>query len=155
MALLMALEYLNEKRIQNWSLFQIRTFLYNYFMKTLIIIPSLNAQDKILDVLSDLKVNVPGVDILVVDHGSEDRTLHMLKNNNINRLIMPLTTSYYNAMSLGLRFAFENDYDIAIEWDDKMKFKSTDIKFFILTAERSRKDMVLGSRFVNRKTPYK
>lgn len=122
-------------------------------MKTLILIPTYNAQSKLLDVLTDIEVNAPGVDVLVIDHGSSDRTHHILKNNNINRLIMPLETSYYHALSLGMYYAFKNKYDIVVEWDDKGKFPTSAIKHLVATIKRTKCDLVLGSRYVNNKPP--
>lgn len=122
-------------------------------MKTLIIIPTLNAQKEILDVISDIEIHSPESDILVIDHGSTDRTKYLLKNNKINHLLMPLKTSYYDAVALGMMFASKNKYDAVIEWDDKGIFLAEDIKYFIATMERTKVDLVLGSRFIDKKLP--
>lgn len=122
-------------------------------MKILILIPTFNAQDTLLDTLADLETSVPEADVLFIDHGSTDRTKHQLRINGINHLILPLETSYYQALSLGMKFAFKNKYDIVIEWDDKLKFEAKDIKYFIATMQRNKTDLILGSRFVNKKPP--
>lgn len=121
------------------------------YMKTLILIPTFNAQDTLLDTLAELETNAPDADVLFIDHGSTDRTKHQLRINDINHLILPLETSYYQALSLGMKFASKNNYDIVIEWDDKLKFEAKDIKYFITTMQRNKSDLILGSRFVNKK----
>lgn len=123
-------------------------------MKTLIIIPTLNSQKNLLDVISKLKISVPNVDILVIDRGSTDRTKYLLKNNKINYLKTPVLSSYYQALSLGMIFASKNKYNMAIEWNDKDKFNSNEIKYFMTIMERKKPDYILGSRFLNKKTPH-
>ncbi|NQZ65896.1 MAG: glycosyltransferase [Mycoplasmatales bacterium] len=124
-------------------------------MKTLILIPVYNSQDTLLDILSKLKVIIPEADILAIDHGSTDRTKYLLMNNNINYLTLPLKASYYDALSLGMIFAYKNKYDMVVEWDDKGKFNTHEIKYFMTIMRRKKPDYILGSRFLTKKTPKK
>lgn len=124
-------------------------------MKILVLVPTLNSQDYLLDTISDLEAHIPEADILVIDYGSEDRTKNLIANNSVNHLIMPLKSTYYVALSLGMKFAFQNNYDIVIEWDDKGKFEAKDIRYFTKTLERNNIDFVLGSRFIAKSPPRK
>ncbi len=124
-------------------------------MKTLIIVPLLNSEKTLLDVISNLKVVVPEADILAVDHGSTDRTKELLRNSDINFLTLPIKTNYYEALSLGMIFANKNNYDMVIEWDDKGKFRTKEIKYFMTIMKRRSPDYILGSRFIINKTPRK
>ncbi len=84
-------------------------------MKTLIIVPLLNSEKTLLDVISNLKVVVPEADILAIDHGSTDRTKELLRNSDINFLTLPIKSNYYEALSLGMIFANKNNYDMVVE----------------------------------------
>ena len=107
-----------------------------------------------MDIITDLKIHSENSDVLVIDHGSTDGTVELLVNNKIQHLVMPLKSSYYNALSLGMKFANENHYDAIIEWDDNGKFNPKDIKYFLAGIERTDVDMVLGSRFIDKKPKH-
>ena len=118
-------------------------------MKTLVIIPTFNAQNYILETITDIKSKTNDLDILVIDHGSTDRTKYLLINNEIKHLRMPLESSYYSALSLGMKFAKDNNYDLAIEWDDKGRFNANTIKILQTIMRRKKVDFIFGSRYTN------
>ena len=124
-------------------------------MKTLIIIPTFNCENTILDVLEDIKKNYNKLDILVVDYGSSDRTKSIIQNNEINYLILPLKTTYNQAISLAMLYAYKKKYDWAIEWSGRNYFKFQDIKKMLNVLQEKKYDLVLGSRFLNKKRKIK
>lgn len=124
-------------------------------MKSLIIIPTKNSEKYILDVIAEIESNVHGVDYLVIDYGSKDKTVYLLQNNNIPRLELPLETSYYKALSLGLMYATQNEYDAVVEFDDRGIFLAEDINYLLATYKNLNVDYVLTTRFKAFKKKYK
>ena len=123
-------------------------------MKTLIIIPIKNAYKNILNIISNIELAAPGIDYLVVDTGSTDRTKYLLINNQINRLEMPIENSYFQGLNLGIQYAYNNGYNGCIQLDQSDSLDYKDIKYFIRTAKNKNLNIILGSRFVNRKMPW-
>ena len=122
-------------------------------MKFLLIVPVHNSEKKILDVIADLETNAPDIDILLIDQGSDDRTKYLIPNSGMNYLKMPVAADYYDAVSLGMHYALHKKYDAVIEWDDKNRFDSKDLAYFMRTMEKQKTDFVFGSRFHEKKVP--
>ena len=86
-------------------------------MKTLLIIPAYNEEDNIINVINEIKKNCPSVDYLVVNDCSTDGTVEKLKSINANYVSCPSNLGIGGAVQTGYRYAYENDYDIAIQID--------------------------------------
>lgn len=52
-------------------------------MKTLVVIPAYNEALNIEKTVHDLEINAPDVDYVVVNDGSKDNTLEVLKKNHL------------------------------------------------------------------------
>lgn len=117
-------------------------------MKTLVIIPTINVEDTILQVIEDLNVNASQIDYLVVDYGSTDRTIALLDNNKIPYLSMPISSKYKHALNVGMRYAKEQAYDGIIEYDGQNLYEAKYIHQLLIRAKKC--DLVLGSRFLNK-----
>ena len=123
-------------------------------MKTLIILPIKNAYKNILDIIANIEIATPEIDYLVVDTGSTDRTKYLLLNNHINRLELPIEMSYHQGLNLGIKYAYNNGYNNCIQLDQTESLDYKDIKYFIRTAKNKNVNIILGSRFVDKKMPW-
>lgn len=124
-------------------------------MKTLIVIPTKNSEKYILDVIAEIEIISHDLDYLIVDYGSSDKTRYLLQNNDVPRLELPLETTYYRALSLGMMYASQNGYDAVVEFDDKGLFIPEDINYLISTYKNLGCDYVFTSRFLTNKKKYK
>lgn len=124
-------------------------------MKSLVIIPTKNSDKYILDVITELESSLHDIDYLVIDYGSTDTTNHLLANNHIPRLELPLEASYFKALSLGLMYASQKGYDAVVEFDDRGIFNAADINYLLATYKNQNTDYVLTSRFVNSQKNFK
>lgn len=117
--------------------------------KILIVIPTYNSSSIILKSVEEIKKHMPSAKILIVDQHSEDRTNQILENNKteFSYLHLPLPVSYYEAMSLAMLYANNNNFDIVIEWDDKKRYDVEDLSKFIKIFESGEYDLLLTSRF--------
>ena len=89
----------------------------NFKKKILIIIPAYNEEDSVSKVVEDIRNHLPEVDILIVNDGSTDRTSQEGKGSGAIVLDLPFNLGIGGAMQAGYKYAFEKDYDIAIQVD--------------------------------------
>jgi glycosyltransferase involved in cell wall biosynthesis len=85
--------------------------------RVLIIIPAWNEEESIADVIAEIRGELPLVDILVVDDGSTDDTSRVALEAGAQVTTLPYNLGVGGAMRLGYRYAFERDYDVAIQID--------------------------------------
>lgn len=126
-------------------------------LKTLIIIPAYNEQDAIKQVIENIKLNIDNqsTDICVINDGSTDNTLSILneiKDIIVLNLIQNLGIG--GAVQAGYIYAFQNNYDIAIQIDGDGQHNPIYIKDMISKMEQQQLDIIIGSRFCE-KTQYK
>ena len=122
-------------------------------MKTLIVIPAYNEALNIVKTVNDIKLNAPDVDYVVVNDGSKDNTLEVLKEHNFNYIDGFCNLGLFGAVQTGFKLALLNDYDIVIQFDGDGQHSAKYIQPLIDEIENGN-DIVIGSRFVTEKKPF-
>ena len=84
--------------------------------KILLIIPAYNEEENILKVCRELD-KYKQYDYVVINDGSKDSTLEILKENNINHIDLIFNLGIGGAMQTGYKYAYQNGYDVAIQLD--------------------------------------
>lgn len=115
--------------------------------RTLAIIPAYNEEESILEVVRDLQENAPFVDVLVVNDGSTDETSRILKAHGINHINLIKNLGIGGAVQTGYKYALQNDYDIAVQFDGDGQHSAQYIADLIKPIEEGQVDLVVGSRF--------
>lgn len=113
--------------------------------RVLIIIPAWNESKAIGTVISELRGELPQVDILVVDDGSTDATAATAKASGAAVSILPYNLGVGGAMRLGYRYARERGYDVAIQLDADGQHDPRYIPKLIDALADS--NLVIGARF--------
>ncbi|GAB3616042.1 glycosyltransferase family 2 protein [Okibacterium endophyticum] len=113
--------------------------------KSLIVMPALNEEASVVSVINEVFDTVPGVDILVVDDGSTDRTAELSSAAGARVLSLPYNLGVGGAMRLGFRYARENGYDAVVQLDSDGQHNPANVPE--LLAGLSRADIVIGARF--------
>jgi glycosyltransferase involved in cell wall biosynthesis len=85
--------------------------------RVLIIIPAWNESGAIADVVREVQGVLPEADLLVVDDGSTDDTTKIARAAGARVARLPYNLGVGGAMRLGYRYAYEQDYDVAIQID--------------------------------------
>ena len=123
-------------------------------MKILLIIPAYNEEENILKTCNSIinynKKNKTKYDILVINDGSKDKTEQILKENNINHIELVHNLGIGGAVQTGYKYALENNYDIAIQFDGDGQHDVKYIKNIIKPIEDKKANMVIGSRFIDK-----
>ncbi|MEU4554680.1 glycosyltransferase involved in cell wall biosynthesis [Micromonospora violae] len=113
--------------------------------RTLIIIPALNESGSIADVVGEVRGELPGVDVLVVDDGSTDRTAAVAAAAGAKVAQLPYNLGVGGAMRLGYRYARDHDYDVAIQIDADGQHDPRYVPKLVDLLDDN--DLVIGARF--------
>ncbi|MGK5440329.1 glycosyltransferase family 2 protein [Micromonospora sp. URMC 105] len=114
--------------------------------RVLIIIPALNESGSIADVVGEVRGELPGVDVLVVDDGSTDRTAAVAAAAGARVAKLPYNLGVGGAMRLGYRYARDNDYDVAIQIDADGQHDPRYVPKLVDLLDDN-VDLVIGARF--------
>ncbi len=109
-------------------------------------IPALNEQDSLPGTLADLRAHAPELDVLVVDDGSTDATAAVAAREGAICLELPFNLGIGGALRTGFRYAVDNGYDRALQFDADGQHDATQIPALLAELDRGA-DMVVGTRF--------
>lgn len=122
-------------------------------MKTLVVIPAYNEALNIEKTVHDLEVNAPDVDYVVVNDGSKDNTLEVLKKNHFSYIDGFCNLGLFGAVQTGFKLALKEDYDVVIQFDGDGQHSAKYIEPLVKEIENGN-SIVIGSRFVDEKKPF-
>ena len=121
-------------------------------MKILIIIPAYNEQDNILRVCKMIedynKKAKQKFDYVVINDGSKDNTLKILRENNLNHVNLINNLGIGGAVQTGYKYAYNNNYDIAVQFDGDGQHDINYVQKICDPIIKEGYDMVIGSRYI-------
>ncbi len=127
--------------------------------KILIIIPAYNEQDNILNTCNTIikynKKNKTNYDFIVINDGSSDNTGKICHENNIPVVDLIHNLGIGGAVQTGYKYAYYNNYDIAVQFDGDGQHDVNCIKNIIEPIIKGQADMVIGSRFISNNNTFK
>lgn len=119
-------------------------------MKKLVIIPAFNEAGSIEALVKKIKKVVIDFDVIIINDCSTDETLKVCKKIGVKVLDLPFNLGIGGAVQAGYRYAYQNNYDIAVQVDGDGQHNP--IFLDALTKEiENGYDMVIGSRFLEGK----
>ena len=116
-------------------------------LRRVAIVPALNEERSVGRIIDELRAFDPGLDIVVVDDGSVDGTAHAAHSRGARVLRLPFNLGIGGAVQTGFRFAFENDYDIAVRVDGDGQHDPSQLSRVLEPVLRGDADIAVGSRF--------
>lgn len=119
-------------------------------MKVLIIIPAYNEALNIEKTVKDVVDNT-NYDYVIINDCSKDNTKEVCEKNNFNVLSLPINYGLTSGIQLGMKYAYENEYDIAIQFDGDGQHQAIYIKDLVKEIEDKNCNIAIGSRFVTKK----
>lgn len=122
-------------------------------MKCLVIIPAYNEEENIVRVVENLKNNYPMYDYIVINDGSSDSTAKICRKNGYELVDLPVNLGLAGAFQTGLKYAYRNGYDYAIQFDADGQHRPEFIDPMLDKIQEGY-DIVIGSRFVTEKKPH-
>lgn len=123
-------------------------------MRILIIIPAYNEELNIERVVDNLIQNFPQYDYVVINDGSKDNTAQLCRKRGYNLIDLPINLGLTGAVQTGMRYAAQNGYDAAVQYDGDGQHRAEYIAKMAATMEKEKAEIVIGSRFVVEKKPH-
>jgi len=119
-------------------------------MKVLVIIPAFNEEESIMNTINSLKNSNSQIDYCIINDCSTDGTELVCKTNKLNYISLPSNLGIGGGVQTGYKYAFQNNYDIAIQIDGDGQHNPLYIPNLIQPIENCSADMVIGSRFIEK-----
>ena len=122
-------------------------------LKLLVVIPAYNEEASLTSTVRELREKAPGVDFIVVNDGSGDRTGELCREAGYPLLDLPANLGLTGAFQTGVRYACEQGYDAVLQLDADGQHDPAFILPMMEKMEKENLDLVLGSRFLTEKRP--
>ena len=116
--------------------------------KVLLIIPAYNEEKSIEKTISSI-LTIP-YDYIVINDGSTDSTQKILKQHNYNHINLLSNLGIGGAVQTGYKYAHENNYDIAIQFDADGQHDISYLNNLIRPIMNHQANLVIGSCFINK-----
>jgi glycosyltransferase involved in cell wall biosynthesis len=116
-------------------------------LRRVAIVPALNEEHTIPRVIDELRSFDAGLDIVVIDDGSTDRTADVAASMGAYVLRLPFNLGIGGAVQTGFRFAHERHYDIAVRVDGDGQHDPSQLGRILEPVLADRADIAVGSRF--------
>lgn len=121
--------------------------------KILVIIPAYNEEKNIEKTYNSIinfnKKYKKNYELVVINDGSTDNTKEILEKKNIPHINLINNLGIGGAVQTGYKYALENNYDIAIQFDGDGQHDVNYIDDIIKSLNEEKADMVIGSRFID------
>jgi glycosyltransferase involved in cell wall biosynthesis len=124
-------------------------------LRRVAIVPAYNEEQAVAGVIDELRAFDPGLDVVVVDDGSIDRTAAVAAAKGARVLRLPFNLGIGGAVQTGFRFAYEHGYDLAVRLDGDGQHDPAQLTTVLEPVLRGEADIVVGSRFVSEAEGYR
>jgi hypothetical protein len=124
-------------------------------LRRIAIVPALNEELALPGVIDELRAFDPGLDIVVVDDGSVDRTAAVAAAKGARVLRLPFNLGIGGSVQTGFRYAYENGYDLAVRVDGDGQHDPGQLGLVIAPVLRGDADIAVGSRFASTGSGYR
>lgn len=122
--------------------------------RILLIIPAYNEEENILDTYKEIrnfnKNNKVKYDVIVINDGSTDNTENILNENKIRHITLIHNLGIGGAVQTGYKYAYENNYDIAVQFDGDGQHDVNYVYDIIKPILDKKADFTIGSRFIDK-----
>ncbi len=115
--------------------------------RTLVVVPAYNEEATVAAVVRG--VIASGLDVLVVDDGSLDRTADQAAAGGATVVKLPFNLGVGGALRCGFRWAVANGYDAVVQCDADGQHDPDQLHHLIGAAIQADAHLVIGSRFVD------
>ncbi len=122
--------------------------------KLAVIIPAFNEAKSIklvVEAVNATKINDYIIRPIVVNDCSTDNTAEIASNLDCELINLPINLGIGGAVQTGYIFATSNNFDLAVQMDGDGQHPATELHKLVLAMEATGSDIVIGSRFIEKK----
>lgn len=113
--------------------------------RTLVVVPAFNEEETVASVVTGILAR--GLDVVVVDDGSADRTYDRAVKGGAKVLRLPFNLGVGGALRTGFAYAICNGYDTVVQCDADGQHDPAELHNLINSAAEADAHLVIGSRF--------
>jgi glycosyltransferase involved in cell wall biosynthesis len=114
-----------------------------------VFIPAWNEEQNLPAVLDDLEAELPGVDVLVVDDGSTDKTADVAREHGAHVLSLGSNRGLAVGIAAGYAWALEHGYAFCGRVDADGQHPARELARLLALVRAGECDVAVGSRFVS------
>lgn len=114
--------------------------------KILVFVLTYNEEDNIRNVIVGIQKALPGVDVLIIDGGSTDKTVEIA--NELGAIVIYVSSELGigGSVETGFLYADQGDYDYVIRLDGDDQHNAKDIDTLLQPVVEGKADMTIGGR---------
>lgn len=116
----------------------------------MVLIPALDEQGRVGDVVRGVRRLHPDAAVVVVDDGSRDGTAAEARRAGAEVITHPYQMGYGAALQTGYKFALRRDAEWVVQMDGDGQHRPSEIRHLLRRLDRGDVDLVIGSRFLGR-----
>jgi glycosyltransferase involved in cell wall biosynthesis len=120
--------------------------------ETLVFIPAWNEEENLPAVLEELRAELPGAEVLVVDDGSTDRTAEVAKEHGAEVLSFGENRGLRAGIAAGYGYAAEHGYAYCGRVDADGQHPVPELRDLLELVRSGEYDVAVGSRFATSAT---
>jgi glycosyltransferase involved in cell wall biosynthesis len=120
--------------------------------RCLAIVPAFDEAASIGEVVAEIRDFDREFEVLVVDDGSRDATAAIAEAAGARVLRLPLNLGIGGAVQAGYLYAFEHDFDLAVQIDGDGQHDARELERLLEPILARRADMAIGTRFAGQRT---
>lgn len=139
-------------KIRYWCL-RITPHLLSMHNKLCVVIPAYNEALSLKSTVAYVREYTKDATIMVINDGSQDDTELVARREGVTLLSVPFNLGIGGAVQTGLKYAYENGFDVAVQVDADGQHNPKYIKKLV-NAIQTGADLAIGSRYLT-KTSYK
>jgi glycosyltransferase involved in cell wall biosynthesis len=113
--------------------------------QTLIVLPALNEELSVGNVVREVLIALPSVTCLVIDDGSRDNTGNVARLAGARVATLPFNLGVGGAMSVGFKYALANGFHNVVQIDADGQHNPSNVPSLLAGLENA--DLVIGARF--------
>jgi glycosyltransferase involved in cell wall biosynthesis len=117
--------------------------------QTLVFLPAWNEEGSLPAVLVELRAELPGTDLLVVDDGSTDRTPEVAREHGAEVLTFLHNRGLRSAIAAGWDYAADKGYAYCGRVDSDGQHPARELRRLLERVQAGSCDVAVGSRFVS------
>jgi glycosyltransferase involved in cell wall biosynthesis len=116
-------------------------------LRRVAIVPAHNEEGSIVGVVRQIRAFDEGLEIVVIDDGSWDRTARVARDAGARVVSLPFNLGIGGAVQTGFRLAEEEGFDLVVRLDGDGQHLASELPKLLAPILDDRADIVVGSRF--------